>query len=144
MRSVYERGLQKRSRNRIRCPARFAQQRVLPQLGGHRRNALWQVEGAGKLERPSLSDWLENESETQPACQMDTEERVVADYAGASLTVDKPPMYRKRPKLQRRGILTAEELPRRKDGEFVKTDGYVIARQRPGRSQRLHSYLNGR
>jgi error-prone DNA polymerase len=63
---------------------------------------------------------------------MDTEERLVADYAGTGLTVDKHPMYRRRPELQRRGVLTAEQLRHRKDGEFVKAAGCVIARQRPG------------
>jgi error-prone DNA polymerase len=50
----------------------------------HRRDALWQVERASKLEGPLLtqrSDWLKDDSETQPLCQMNTEERLVADYA---------------------------------------------------------------
>jgi error-prone DNA polymerase len=101
----------------------------------HRRDALWQVQRAGKLEGPLLrqrSDWLKDNSETQPLRQMDTEERLVADYAGTGLTVDKHPMYRRRPELQRRGALTAEQLRHRKDGEFVKAAGCVIARQRPG------------
>jgi error-prone DNA polymerase len=41
-------------------------------------------------------------------------------------------MYRRRPELRRQGILTAEELRQRKDGEFVRAAGCVIARQRPG------------
>jgi error-prone DNA polymerase len=101
----------------------------------HRRNALWQVERAGKLEGPLLkqrSDWLKDDSETQPLRPMDTEERLVADYAGMGLTVDKHPMYRRRPELQRQGVLTAEQLRRCKDGEFVKAAGCIIARQRPG------------
>jgi error-prone DNA polymerase len=101
----------------------------------HRRDALWQVERAGKLEGPLLrqkSAWLKDDSETQPLHQMDTEERLVADYAGTGLTVDKHPMYRRRRTLQHHGVLTAEELRHRKDGEFVKAAGCVIARQRPG------------
>ena len=101
----------------------------------HRRDALWQVERAGKLEKPLLrqrSEWLKEDSETQPLRQMDFEERLVADYAGTGLTVDKHPMYRRRPELRRQGILTAEELRQCKDGEFVRTAGCVIARQRPG------------
>jgi error-prone DNA polymerase len=101
----------------------------------HRRDALWQVERAGKLEGPLLgqrSDWLKDDSEKQPLRQMDTEERLVADYAGTGLTVDRHPMYRRRPELQRQGVLTAEELRHHKDGAFVKAAGCVIARQRPG------------
>jgi error-prone DNA polymerase len=101
----------------------------------HRRDALWQVERAGKLEGPLLrqkSDWLKDSSETQPLRQMDAEERLVADYAGTGLTIDKHPIYRRRPELQRQGVLTAEELRHRKDGEFVRAAGCVIARQRPG------------
>jgi error-prone DNA polymerase len=101
----------------------------------HRRDALWQVERAGKLEGPLLrqrSEWLKDDSETLPLRQMDIEERLVADYAGTGLTVDKHPMYRRRPELRRQGILTAEELRRRRDGEIVRTAGCVIARQRPG------------
>jgi error-prone DNA polymerase len=101
----------------------------------HRRDALWQVERAGKLEGPLLrqkSDWLKDDSETQPLHQMDTEERLVADYAGTGLTVDKHPMYRRRAELRRQGVKTAEELRHCRDGEFVRAAGCVIARQRPG------------
>jgi error-prone DNA polymerase len=101
----------------------------------HRRDALWQVERAGKMEGPLFrqrSEWLKDDSETLPLRQMDTEERLVADYAGTGLTVDKHPMYRRRSEMQRQGVLTAEELRRHKDGEFVKAAGCVIARQRPG------------
>jgi error-prone DNA polymerase len=41
-------------------------------------------------------------------------------------------MYRRRPELRRQGVLTAEELRQRKDGEFVRAAGCVIARQRLG------------
>jgi error-prone DNA polymerase len=101
----------------------------------HRRDALWQVERAGKLEGPLLrqrSDWLKDESKTLPLSQMDIEERLVADYAGTGLTVDKHPIYRRRTELRRWGVLTAEQLQECKDGEFVRTAGCVIARQRPG------------
>jgi error-prone DNA polymerase len=101
----------------------------------HRRDALWQVERAGKLEGPLLrqrSEWLKDDSETLPLRRMDTEERLVADYAGTGLTVDKHPMFRRRPELRRRGVLTAEELRQCRDGEFVRAAGCVIARQRPG------------
>jgi error-prone DNA polymerase len=101
----------------------------------HRRDALWQMERAGKREGPLLrqrSEWLRDSSKTLPLRRMNVEERLVADYAGTDLTIDKHPMYYRRIELQRQGILSAEELRNCRDGEFVRTAGCVIARQRPG------------
>jgi error-prone DNA polymerase len=110
---------------------------ALNQLDGitHRRDALWQVERAGKQEGPLLrqrSEWLRDDSEARPLPQMNTEERLVADYAGTGLTIGKHPMYYRRSQLRHRNVLSAEELRTRKDGELVRTAGCVIARQRPG------------
>ncbi|MEO6829454.1 MAG: OB-fold nucleic acid binding domain-containing protein, partial [Acidobacteriaceae bacterium] len=101
----------------------------------HRRDALWQVERAGKMEGPLFtqrSEWLQEGSETLPLQKMNVEERLVADYAGTGLTTGKHPMYHRRAELRRLGIRTAEELMHCKDGEFVRAAGCVIARQRPG------------
>jgi error-prone DNA polymerase len=101
----------------------------------HRRDALWQVERAGKLEGPLLrqqSEWLRDDSETSPLHQMNTEQRLIADYTGTGLTVGRHPMHYRRPELHRNNILSARELRTRRDGEFVRTAGCVIARQRPG------------
>jgi error-prone DNA polymerase len=110
---------------------------ALNKLGGieHRRDALWQVERAGKLEGPLLrqnSDWLREASDALPLAQMNTEERLVADYAGTGLTVGNHPMHYRRQELQSRNVLSAAELRRCRDGEFVRAAGCVIARQRPG------------
>ncbi|MDW5266968.1 MULTISPECIES: DNA polymerase III subunit alpha [Acidobacteriaceae] len=101
----------------------------------HRRDALWQVERAGKLEGPLLrqrSELLRDESESSPLKQMSTEERLIADYAGTGLTVGKHPMAYRRDDLRRQKILSAGELRNAADGEYVRTAGCVIARQRPG------------
>jgi error-prone DNA polymerase len=101
----------------------------------HRRDALWQVERAGKLEGPLLrqnSDWLREASNALPLAQMNTEERLVADYAGTGLTVGKHPMHYRRQELRSRNVLSAVELRRCRDGEYVRAAGCVIARQRPG------------
>jgi error-prone DNA polymerase len=63
---------------------------------------------------------------------MSTKERLAADYAGTGLTIGKHPMAYRRPELRRQHVLSAEELRSRRDGEFVRTAGCVIARQRPG------------
>jgi len=101
----------------------------------HRRDALWQVEWAGKPEGPLLrqkSGWLRDDDQTLPLRKMNTEERLIADYAGTGLTMDKHPMYHRRSELRSRGVLSSEELRRCQDGEFVRAAGCVIARQRPG------------
>ena len=101
----------------------------------HRRDALWQVERAGKMEGPLLrqqSEWLREDSPSLPLRQMNTEERLVADYSGTGLTIGKHPMAFRRSELHQQNILSAQELKERKDGEYVRTAGSVIARQRPG------------
>ena len=101
----------------------------------HRREALWQVERAGKLEGPLLSqrpELLREDSAPAPLKQMSTEERLVADYSGTGLTLGKHPMAYRRAELRHENILSAEELKGRTDGEFVRAAGCVIARQRPG------------
>jgi error-prone DNA polymerase len=100
----------------------------------HRRDALWQVERAGRPEGPLLSQAaiLREEESSAPLKQMTTEERLVADYAGTGLTVGKHPMAYRRIELRHRDILSAEELRSRRHGELVRTAGCVIARQRPG------------
>jgi len=101
----------------------------------HRRDALWQVERAGKLEGPLLRQdraSLQEDSKTLPLQQMNTEERLIADYAGTGLTVGRHPMHYRRAELHHQHILSAAELKSRNDGEHVRTAGCIIARQRPG------------
>jgi error-prone DNA polymerase len=101
----------------------------------HRRDALWQVEWAGRPEGPLLSqqgDGLREDSKSIPLQQMTTEERLVADYAGTGLTVGRHPMHYRRAGLRSQGILSSEDLRHCQDGLFVRTAGCVIARQRPG------------
>lgn len=100
-----------------------------------RRDALWQVERAGKLEGPLFrqnSESLREDSDARPLRQMNVEERLVADYAGTGLTVGKHPMHYRRDELRRSNILSAAELRTRRNGESVRVAGCIIARQRPG------------
>jgi error-prone DNA polymerase len=101
----------------------------------HRRDALWQVERAGKMEGPLFrqkSETLRDDTEALPLEKMNTEERLVADYAGTGLTVDRHPMYYRRQELRDERVLTAIELKTARDGDYVRTAGFIIARQRPG------------
>ncbi len=115
---------------------RLAQIGALNQLDGvqHRRNALWNAERAGKREGPLLRDGesLREDSDARPLQQMNVEERLVADYAGTGLTVGKHPMHYRRAELRRSNILSAQELRLRRDGEYIRVAGCIIARQRPG------------
>ncbi|HEY0759930.1 MAG TPA: error-prone DNA polymerase [Acidisarcina sp.] len=128
----------------------------------HRRDALWQVEQAGRPVGPLLygienvgeelrnadcqdyTDIAANSAEIvapirssrlkamSPLNQMTTEERIVSDYSGTGLTIGPHPMSYKRAELRRQSIWSAAELAKRRDGEYVRTAGCVIARQRPG------------
>jgi error-prone DNA polymerase len=110
---------------------------ALNQLTGveHRRDAIWQVERAEKLEGPLFQRnvaSLQEDSEGKPLQPMNIEERLIADYAGTGLTVGKHPMHFRRAALQQQHVLSAKELREQKDGNYVRTAGCVIARQRPG------------
>jgi error-prone DNA polymerase len=99
----------------------------------HRRDALWQVEWAGRPEGPLLIQKnLREDDRSLPLHQMTIEERLVADYAGTGLTVGKHPMNYRRAELRAQGILSSEDLRHCRNGVLVRAAGCVIARQRPG------------
>ena len=101
----------------------------------HRRDALRQVERAGKMEGPLFSqksDVLRDATETLPLRQMTAGERLIADYSGTGLTVGPHPMHYRRQELRRQQILTAHDLEKIPHGIYVRAAGIVIARQRPG------------
>jgi error-prone DNA polymerase len=110
---------------------------ALNQLRGvhHRRDALWQVEQAGRPAGPLLKS-IATDAIPLPAAsplkQMTTEERLSADYSGTGLTVGRHPMHYCRGELRQQNILSANELQSRRDGEAVRAAGCIIARQRPG------------
>ncbi len=71
-------------------------------------------------------------SELSPLAPMTASERLVADYAGTSLTIGPHPMTFRRHELSMRGVMPAIDLPRVRTGRRVRTAGMVITRQRPG------------
>ncbi|HLI61928.1 MAG TPA: error-prone DNA polymerase, partial [Terriglobales bacterium] len=96
----------------------------------HRRDALWQVEYAGRPAGPLLNP-LPEESDESPLLRMTDEERLVADFAGTGLTAGPHPMAYHRTALRRRGILSASQLRGVPNRAPVRIGGCVIARQRP-------------
>jgi error-prone DNA polymerase len=101
----------------------------------HRRDALWQVEEAGRPVGPLLRNThtaQKDKPEAMPLQQMTTDERLAADYAGTGLTTSPHPMAYQRNSLRVRGVLAAAELGHVQGNRFVRIAGCVIARQRPG------------
>jgi error-prone DNA polymerase len=135
--------------------ATLAEIGALNAFGFDRRTALWQVEQAvrpaGELfEQPenapsafakATADKPASDpdprasrltSRASPLKPMTVPERLLADYAGTSLTIGPHPMSLRRPELALRGVLRASELPAGRHGRRVRVAGAVITRQRPG------------
>jgi len=118
----------------------------------HRRDALWQVEQAGRPLGPLLrhaedrdipgpqrlgtggtQGFRESHGTAQrPLRKMTTDERLAADFAGTGLTTGPHPMAYVRAELQAQGLVTAHDLTRCANEQWVRVAGCVIARQRPG------------
>ena len=97
----------------------------------HRRDALWQVERAGRQAGPLLAE-LEGDEEESPLEAMNPEERMVADYAGTGVTVGRHPMAHCRPRMRQLQVFRAGDLKLVRHGVKARIAGQVIARQRPG------------
>jgi len=67
-----------------------------------------------------------------PLRPMTSPERLMADYAGTSLTIGPHPLALRRAELALRGVLRASDLPHARSGRRVRVAGAVITRQRPG------------
>lgn len=111
--------------------------RMLAEIGAlngliaHRRDALWQSERAMRPAGPLL-EHLDPAEQQSPLSLMSDTERIRADFYGTGLTIGMHPMRLYRDRLRSRGVLTAAELKRVRNGRMVKVAGCVICRQRPG------------
>ena len=125
--------------------ATLAEIGALNSLGYDRRSAQWQIERAirpaGELfaeaERQSpwelgVGSWELAPSRDSPLRPMSPSERLMADYAGTSLTIGPHPLALRRQELAMRGVLRAIDLPHGRHGRRVRVAGAVITRQRPG------------
>jgi error-prone DNA polymerase len=97
----------------------------------HRRDALWQVEYAGRPTGPLLSELPERDEES-PLARMTVDERLAADFHGTGVTVGPHPMAYHRDALSRMGVVCSSDLQNLKHGRKTRIAGCVIARQRPG------------
>ena len=127
--------------------ATLAEIGALNAFGYDRRTALWQIE---KAVRPKgeLFDQTDDEGTSRrgpdpgsrttdpgrasPLHAMTPPERLMADYAGMSLTIGPHPLALRRAELALRGVLRASDLPHGRHGRRVRVAGAVITRQRPG------------
>jgi error-prone DNA polymerase len=132
-----------------RTPADFAQggvpQRALELLaeadafasvGLTRREALWAVKGLkgehkASVQAPLLAGLPLFEDRVALPGMAATQE-VAEDYRTTSLSLKAHPVGFYRPMLEKRGVITAEQLLSVKDGRRVSVAGIVLIRQRPG------------
>jgi error-prone DNA polymerase len=132
--------------------ATLAEIGALNAFGYDRRSALWQIEKAvrpsGELfedtasreQQPAASGEWSAVSGERPAASgersplrpMTQSERLMADYAGTSLTIGPHPLALRRAELALRGVLRASDLPHARHGRRIRVAGAVITRQRPG------------
>jgi error-prone DNA polymerase len=98
----------------------------------HRRDALWQVEQAGRPVGPLLRSAAPAASAANPLKQMTADERISADYAGTGVTTGPHPMAWQRATLQKQGFLSTSDLEECRTERRIRIAGRVICRQRPG------------
>lgn len=107
-----------------------------PGVSAHRRDALWQVQKYGSRVSALFEGCVEQD-QTSPLKQMDTEERLIADYHGTGMTVGPHPMAYRRQELRQMGIASASELRKLPHNRRAIAAGCVITRQRPGTAKGL-------
>lgn len=105
---------------------------ALMSLSGHRRQQVWDASGLRSTSRllrdaPVNEDFLELPGAPEG-------EEVVWDYASMGLTLRRHPLALLRPLLQKRRLMTAEELQALPNGRLVRTCGIVTIRQQPSTS----------
>ena len=98
----------------------------------HRRDALWQVEQAGRPVGPLLRNASDSVPASMPLKRMTTDERLSADYAGTGLTTGPHPLAYHRETFRKSGLVSADDLTHLPNHHYVRVAGCVIARQRPG------------
>jgi error-prone DNA polymerase len=96
-----------------------------------RRSALWQVAAVERDPR-SLFAGVAPRPGPSPLAEMSPLEITLTDYQRSGLTTGPQILTHLRPGLAARGVLTANELRGVPDGQFVRTAGHTIVKQRPG------------
>ncbi|HXW85517.1 MAG TPA: error-prone DNA polymerase, partial [Candidatus Binataceae bacterium] len=100
-------------------------------FGMTRRDALWNA-AAVERDPQSLLTGAAPRTAPAPLPKMSPRDETLADYAATGLTTRPHLMSHLRDTLKAQGVLSAAELGRARHGDWVKTAGVVIVRQRPG------------
>lgn len=124
------------SQNNLRVLAAIGALNNIGGVGMHRRDALWQIEKAGKRVGRLLEGVIEQDA-VSPLAPMAVEERLVSDYRGTGLTTGPHPMFYHRAEMRKLNIKSAAELRATPDGRKATVAGAVITRQRPGTASGL-------
>jgi len=102
---------------------------ALLSLSGHRRNQVWD---ASALKRaPSLLRDAPVNEEAIELPEAPEGEEIVFDYATTGLTLRRHPLALLRPMLAKRGLRSAAQMRRARDGTLVSYCGIVTLRQQP-------------
>ena len=115
----------------------ITQLRALAEAGGFdslwpsRRSALWELLKHARGTPGPLAP-LAHDRRAAPLPPLSPAELTEADYRVTGLSPAGHPMRHLRSAMREIGVITAGELERRADGEWVTVAGLVICRQRPG------------
>jgi error-prone DNA polymerase len=109
--------------------ARLADIGAFGDLGGTRRQALWQVEALGRS--GALFATAQAPDDDSPLPEMSDAEALTADFRGTGITTGPHAMSFAREELRRAGVLSAAELQAVPDGRRARVGGVVIVRQHP-------------
>ena len=99
-------------------------------FGMKRREALWQAEKASRKVGPLLAKVSDNK-DPSPLADMDSDERLRADFQGSGLTTGPHPMALRRTEVTARDAVAVKNLEHYPDGRRIRVAGCVICRQRP-------------
>ncbi len=98
-------------------------------LAGHRRQQVWQASAIKPA--PGLFRAVPTHEADLALPDTPEGENILFDYRSTGLTLRRHPLALLRPRLARRGLLSAEELNALPDGEAVSACGIVTVRQQP-------------
>ena len=106
---------------------------ALASLSGNRHLAFWEVAGFERaLPMAPADPQVLQTHEARPLLGMPTEAQgIVADMAAVGLTLGRHPVALLRPQLQAEGLTSMAQLHQLPHGQWVRTAGLVLVRQRP-------------
>ncbi len=130
---------------RARLPHRalklLAEADAFRSTGMDRREALWAVRRLPDDDPlPLFEAANRNELSAEPDAKLPTmglAEHVVADYQTIRLSLKAHPMALLRPQFDTEKLLTCQQVEHSPDGQWVKTAGVVLIRQRPGKGNAI-------